>query len=326
MIVAPNWLGDAVMALPAIADVRNGRPGAPLAVAARASVAPLFALVRDAGTIDEVVTLPRRGPLPLAGFDTAILLPNSFHSAISVARAGVRERWGYRADWRRLLLTRAIERPASGLHQIDYYQQLVGALGFPGGASTPHLAIAHAVRDAGAASLRQAGWDGRAPLVAIAPGAAYGSAKRWPPSAFADLAAGLSEDGVATVMVGAVADRATAVDVTRELGNRARLIDLVGQTDVPSLAGVLVNCRALAANDSGALHLAAALGVNVTAVFGPTNDRLTAPRASTPESRVITLSHATWCRPCGLRECPLDHACMLGVPAADALAATRKML
>ncbi len=326
MIVAPNWLGDAVMALPAIADVRSSRAGAPLAVAARASVAPLFALAKDAGTIDEVVTLPRSGPSPLAGFDTAILLPNSFSSAMSVARAGVRERWGYRADWRRLLLTRAIERPASGLHQIDYYQRLVGALGFPGGASTPHLAIAQAVRDSSAALLRQAGWDGRAPLVAIAPGAAYGSAKRWPPSAFADLVAGLSEDGVATVMVGAAADRATAADVTRELGDRARLIDLVGQTDVPSLAGVLVNCRALAANDSGALHLAAALGVNVTAVFGPTDDRTTAPRATSLEQRAAILTHATWCRPCGLRACPLDHACMLGVPAADALAATRKML
>ena len=98
MIVAPNWLGDAVMALPAIADVRNARPGASLAVAARAAVAPLFSLLRDAGTIDEVVTLPRRGPSPLSGYDTAILLPNSFHSAMSVTRAGVRERWGYAAD------------------------------------------------------------------------------------------------------------------------------------------------------------------------------------------------------------------------------------
>jgi heptosyltransferase-2 len=175
--------------------------------------------------------------------------------------------------------------------------------------------------------------------VAIAPGAAYGSAKRWPPSAFADLAAGLSEDGVATVMVGAAADRATAADVTRELSGRARLIDLVGQTDVPSLAGVLVNCRALAANDSGALHLAAALGVSVTAVFGPTDERVTAPvagrqwpvrgRSPITDHRpptVAVLRHQVWCRPCGLRECPLDHACMLGIPAADVLSATRTML
>jgi heptosyltransferase-2 len=316
IIIAPNWLGDAVMALPAIADVRTGTPGVVLAVAARASVAPLFALVPD---VDEVITGP------FAGYDTAILLPNSFHSAMSVARAGVRERWGYRTDWRGMLLTRAIDRP-SGVHQIDSYQRLVAALGFANGTATPRLEISADVREAGRALLGRAGWDGRTPLVAIAPGAAYGSAKRWPPSAFADLAAGLAEDGVTTVMVGAAADRATAAEVTRELRGRATLIDVVGQTDIPALAGVLANCRALTANDSGALHLAAALGINVTAVFGPTDERSSAPRAASPERRVMTLSHDTWCRPCGLRECPLDHACMLGIPAADVLAAARKAL
>jgi heptosyltransferase-2 len=126
--------------------------------------------------------------------------------------------------------------------------------------------------------------------------------------------------------VGALADRATAAEVTQELRGRATVVDVVGQTDIPALAGVLASCRALAANDSGALHLAAALGVNVTAVFGPTDDRSSAPRAASPERRVTMLSHHTWCRPCGLRECPLDHACMLGIPAADVLAATRKVL
>ena len=324
IIIAPNWLGDAVMALPAIADVRTGTRGVRLAVAARASVAPLFSLTGD---VDEVLTLPARGPMPLAGYDTML-----------VARAGVGERWGYRTDWRGMLLTRAIDRP-SGVHQIDSYQRLVAALGFANGTSAPRLEISTDVREAGGALLRRAGWDGRTPLVAIAPGAAYGSAKRWPPSAFADLAAGLAEDGVTTVMVGAAADRATAAEVTRALGGRATMVDVVGQTDIPALAGVLTNCRALTANDSGALHLAAALGLNVTAVFGPTDERLTAPvaggqwavdgRSPITDHRSPTvniLTHAIWCRPCGLRECPLDHACMVGIPAADVLAATRKVL
>jgi len=321
VIVAPNWLGDAVMALPAIADVRSARPDAPLAVAARASVAPLFSLVPGL----ELVTSPS-GPSGLSGFDTAILLPNSFHSAMSVARAGVRERWGYRTDWRGILLTRAIDRPPAGVHQIDYYQRLTASLGFATGATAPRLEISSELRRAGAALLTRAGWDGRAPLVAIAPGAAFGSAKRWPPSAFADLAAGLKEDGVVTVMIGAAADRATAAEVTRELRGRATLINVVGQTDIPALAGILANCRALMANDSGALHLGAAVGISVTAAFGPTDDRLSGPRAPSPEPRVTVLKHDTWCRPCGLRGCPLDHACMRGIPAADALAATRKML
>ena len=329
MIVAPNWLGDAVMALPAIADVRNGTRGARLAVAARASIAPLFSLVRD---VDEVITpfdKLRASPSPLAGYDTAILLPNSFHSAMLVARAGVGERWGYRTDWRGMLLTRAIDRAPSGVHQIDSYQRLVAALGFANGPSTPRLEIPPDVREAGSALLRGAGWDGRTPLVAIAPGAAYGSAKRWPPSAFADLAAGLAQDGVTTVIVGASADRATAAEVTRELRGRATVVDVVGQTDIPALAGVLVNCRALTANDSGALHLGAAAGLNVIAAFGPTDDTLTAPRSHpSPVSshQSVVLTHETWCRPCGLRECPLDHACMIGIPAADVLAATRKVL
>ena len=322
VIVAPNWLGDAVMALPAIADVRSARPGAPLAVAARASIAPLFSLVPGI----DIVTIPRRGPAPLAAYDAAILLPNSFHSAMSVTRAGVRERWGYRTDWRGMLLTRAIDRAPDGVHQIDYYQRLVAALGFANGPSAPHLEIPREVRDAGSALLTRAGWNRRTPLVAIAPGAAYGSAKRWPPPAFADLAAGLAEDGVATVMVGAPADRATAAEVARGLRGRATLIDVVGQTDIPTLAGVLANCRALMANDSGALHLGAALGVHVTAAFGPTDERLSAPRAASPGFRVAIVTHRTWCRPCGLRECPLDHGCMAGIPAADVLTATRTLL
>src|SRR5215467_13538905 len=124
------------MAQPAIADVRSGRPDALLVVAARASVAPLFSLSRD---IDEVVVLPRRGPYPLGGSDVAVLLPNSFHSALMTARAGVRERWGYRTDWRALLLTRAVGRAPEGTHQIDSYRHLVHALGFANGVSAPVL-------------------------------------------------------------------------------------------------------------------------------------------------------------------------------------------
>ena len=322
MIVAPNWLGDAVMSLPAIADVRRGRPETTIAVAARASVAPLFSLVRD---VDDVVVVPRSGGAPLQQFDTAILLPNSFHSALLVARAGVPERWGYRTDWRGFLLTRAIRRISSPLHQIDYYQQLTTSLGFSRGGSAPRIEIADDLRGAGRKTLVAAGWDGRSPLAAIAPGAAYGSAKRWPADAFAALVVGLAEDGVAVAMVGAKADRASTDDVVRHVAGRAPLIDLVDRTDIPTLAGVLVHCRSLVANDSGALHLAGALGVNVIAVFGPTDDRLTAPRPASSETRAAVLTNDTWCRPCGLRECPLDHACMRGVMADDVLAAARQM-
>ena len=321
MVVAPNWLGDAVMALPSIADVRRSRPDATIAVAARPSIAPLFSLVRD---VNDVLVMPRRGVAPLQATDTAILLPNSFHAAMQVARAGVHERWGYRGDWRRVLLTRAIQRPSSRLHQIDYYQHLTGALGFAPGFSTPQIEVTEDARAGGRRALQNGGWTGQSAVVAIAPGAAYGSAKRWSTTAFSDLIAGLDEDGTSSVMVGAAADRPVANEILSAVRSRAGLIDLVGRTDIRELAGVLVHCRALVANDSGALHLATSLGVNTVAVFGPTDDRLTAPRSRSPQTVVLT--HDTWCRPCGLRECPLDHACMRGVRAVDVLAAARQVL
>jgi heptosyltransferase-2 len=344
-VVAPNWLGDAVMALPAIADVRTGRPGASIAVAARAPVAPLFTLVRDAGSVDEVVVLPDRGPYPLAESDVVLLLPNSFRSALMTARAGARERWGYRTDWRALLLTRAVSRAPAGTHQVDSYRHLVQALGFANGPAAPSLDLIAEHRQAGADALRRAGWDGRTPLVALAPGAAFGSSKRWAPSSFADLAAGLAEDGVGVVTIGAAADRGPASEVVRALAGRAPILDLVAKTNIPTLAGVLVNCRALVANDSGALHLAAALGVSVTGVFGPTDERTNAPRPREPrvpsteyqapstehpvpstDSVVAVLTHPVWCRPCWLSECPLDHRCLRGIGVTDVLASTRRML
>ncbi len=310
------------MALPSVADVRRAHPAATIAIAARPSIGSLFSLVRD---VDEVIVVPRRGAAALLGSDIAILLPNSFHAAMQVARAGVRERWGYRGDWRGLLLTRAVERPFTPLHQIDYYQHLTASLGFVSGPATPQLAVSEEIRAGGRESLRAGGWNSTATLVAIAPGAAFGPAKRWPVEAFADLVEGFAEDGLTTVMVGAAADRPLADVIMNAIRHRASVVDLVDRTDIAQLAGVLVHCRALVANDSGALHLAAALGVNVVGLFGPTDDRLTAPRRARPEQNIAILTTQTWCRPCGLRECPLDHACMRGVRAADVRAATRRL-
>jgi heptosyltransferase-2 len=312
VILAPSWLGDAVMALPAIADVRRARPDATIAVAARPSIAPLFTLV---DRIDASVPLERADHAALAGFDVALLLPNAFRAALAAWRAGVPERWGYRADGRRLLLTRSVDRPRPPIHQIDFYQRLVAALGFSNGPSEPRVAVGDAVREQGARLLAAEGWNRRSALVALAPGAAYGGAKRWPPEYFSELAADLARDGVQTVTIGSVADAPT----TR--GVRAS-VDLVGRTDLPTLAGVLTHCRTLVTNDSGAMHLAAAAGVPVTAVFGPTRDRETGPRGE----RHSVLTHAVWCRPCMLRDCPLDHRCMRGVEPAAVAAAARRTL
>jgi heptosyltransferase-2 len=343
VIVAPNWLGDAVMALPAIADVRRDAARTEITVAARPSIAPLFTMVAD---VDRVLQLDSRLPLRmLAGelarqeFDTALLLPNSMHAALLVTLARIPQRWGYRADGRGPLLTRAIHRPAA-LHQADYYQQLVHALGFANGPMEPRITVPPAARAAAAKALGDSGWDGRVKLVALAPGAAYGGAKRWPPESFAALAAALAADGVQSVMIGSAADAATAAEAARAFAASAArlrsedasaavhanealpLLSLVGRTDLPTLAGVLAGCRALVTNDSGAMHLAAAAGTSVTAVFGPTDERATRPLGDAHR----ILAAPVWCRPCMLRECPLDHACMHGVDAAAVAAAASRSI
>ena len=314
VLFAPNWLGDAVMALPAIADVRRAFPDASLTIAARPSIAPLFTMVPG---IDGMLTLDKHtGPM---SFETALLLPNSFHAALRVWRAGVPERWGYRTDWRGPLLTRAIAQPSRG-HQVEYYQHLVRAVGCPSVSGTPQVILSDELRATAIRELHSAGWDGRRPLVALAPGAAYGGAKRWPPAYFAELARTLAVDGMQSILVGGRGDFAVAREIEAALGTDV-VLNLMG-TDLPTLAALLGTCRALVSNDSGAMHLGAALGVRVTAVFGPTDERVTRPAGSGH----AVLTHSVWCRPCGMRECPIDHRCMRGVGVDRVVGAVRQML
>lgn len=315
VILAPNWLGDAVMAQPAIAGVRRALPGARVTIASRPAIAPLFGMMPE---VDETIAVDAIGR---GAFDAALLLPNSFHSALVAYRAAVPERWGYRTDWRRSLLTKAVP-PPSGLHQVECYRRLVSALGYPDSPIEPRLVVSDRLREAGLRELGDAGWDGRTPLVALAPGAAYGGAKRWPASAFAELAGALAGDGARAVLVGSAADTRIGQELLRALGRHDVALNLIGRNDVQGLAGVLVHCRALVSNDSGAMHLGAAVGLAVTVPFGPTDERMTRPLGD--RHRVLT--SPVWCRPCMLRECPLDHQCMRGISAAAVAEAARRSL
>jgi heptosyltransferase II len=334
-VLAPNWLGDAVMALPAIEAVRRHRPDAVLVAAARASIAPLFRMVPG---VDETVVLEAgRGWLGAAGWaretkaleaskaDLAILLPNSFRSAWTARRAGIAERWGFAADLRGRLLTRRVSRPRGPLHQSEYYNALVAGLGMGVAGGTARIDVpAEQVRRA-ADLLASRGAAEGAVVVGMAPGAAYGRAKQWPPERFAQVSRLLAErHGAMTVLVGTRADRQAGIEIERA-GAGPALVNLIGQTDLPLLAGVMARCRSFVSNDSGAMHLAAAAGVRVTAVFGSTNERGTAPLpcASPPAPPHEILTCRVWCRPCMLRECPIDHRCMTGIDAeqvADAVA------
>lgn len=341
VIFSPNWLGDAVMALPAIADVRRAHPHASLAVAARAAVGPVFEATTG---VNEVIPLAGRGgrssvlswlpnsrALAAERFDLAILLPNSVAVAWLAKRAGIPERWGYRADWRGSLLTRQVDRPAKALHQVAYYQELVRALGIPNGP------IASTLRARDEDVLRARDLLARStiapqhPVVAVAPGAAYGHAKRWLPERFADVINRLvGQTPAAVVLVGSRGDADSGAAVLAALAPRregGRTVDLIGQTDLPLLMGVLSRCRLLISNDSGAMHLAAALGVPVTAVFGSTDEHATGPVAWNGQMMDhAVLTHDVWCRPCLFRECPIDHRCMTGIRSDAVFQAAQRLL
>lgn len=333
VVFAPNWLGDAVMGLPALQTVRAAWPDAALAVAARPSVVAAYAM---APGVQQVVPLESRAGLSAVKawrrdaarlererFDLAVLLPNSFLSAWIAAHARIPDRWGFATDLRSRWLTRAVRRPAAGLHQADYYLALVSAAGLT---SAPR--VARLVPPPGALEAARALVPAR-PFVVLAPGAAYGRAKQWPPSRYAELADRLRRTrGLASVVIGAGADRQASQELRDALAatpgageTAATLVDLVGRTDLPTLAAVLSLAHAVVANDSGAMHLAGAVGAPVVAVFGPTNEHQTAPLVSSPDARPARLAiHPVWCRPCMLRECPIGHMCMRGVGAADVAA------
>ena len=328
VIRAPNWLGDAVLALPAMTAIRRRFPGAHLTVAAAPSVAALFRedtdVVPDA--VMELSGSSRAVVAALAGgrFDLGVLFPNSFRSAWQLWRAGIPGRWGFATSGRGPLLTTRSPRARGVMHQSDYYRALVTGLAVPPVADNPRLAPSAASRARAAALLEDSHVAPAARLVCLAPGAAYGSAKQWPTDRMAALAARLIREHDATcVIVGAGHDREAARAIESWLRSNApdvlaRAIDLVGRTTLGALVGLAAQSAVFVSNDSGAMHVAAALGRPVVAIFGPTDERATAPLG--PHTLV---RHDVWCRPCLLRACPIDHRCLrgIGAPAVAAAAA-----
>jgi heptosyltransferase-2 len=323
LVRMPNWLGDIVMALPALGAVRASFERAVLAVGVPEPFAPLM---RAVSGVNETLPLATTAgwrrvradarAMAEGRFDVVVLFTNSFGSAVAAWRAGIPERWGYRRDFRRWMLTRPVARRAPGTgesrHQSRDYTRLAESLGMPVPPVPPRVEVSDAWRDRAARLLADHGIAGDRAIVGLAPGAAYGGAKRWPPARVGALVRLMADRaGAACVLVGAAADRDTGHEIESAIRAGAagrggpRLVNLIGRTDLPALAGVMACCRAFVSNDSGAMHLAAAIGVPVTAVFGPTREWATAPLG--PHTIV---THDVFCRPCMLRECPIDHRCM----------------
>lgn len=303
LVRAPNWVGDVVLSLPALRDLRRAFPGARLEVLARPWVGELYSAVPEVDA-----TLESRGVAADAAalrgrFDVSVLLPNSFASALALWRASIPERWGYATDARGLLLTRRCRVPASvrGQSQVYYYRAMLEGLGLDvSAAPDASLACPESWAAAGAALLEDPG-----PWIGVNAGAFYGTAKRWPPERFAAAAALVARrTGARVAIVGSAAERPLGEAVAAQIGACARV--LCGETTLASLVGVLKQLRLLLTNDSGPMHLAAALGTPLVAVFGSTDWTETAPVSD----RARVVREETECAPCGLRECPIDHRCM----------------
>lgn len=321
----PNWLGDAVMALPALAALRRHFAASHVTVAAVPAVATVFREVSDVAP-DAVVDLPTATADAVARlgegrFDLGILLPNSWRSAWQFRRAGIPERWGYGGTGRGLLLSRAAVRPRGRLHQADYYRHLVRQLGVPcPDDEPPRLAAEEASREEAARLLGAGAAPG--PLAAFAPGAAYGQAKQWPPDRVAEVAARLARaHGATCLLLGAGHDRDAGRAIESWLRANApetmgRVRNLIGRTSLSALVGLVARADVLVSNDSGTMHLAAALGRPVVAVFGPTDERATRPIGDH-----VVLTASVFCRPCMLRDCPIDHRCMKRITVDQVYAA-----
>jgi lipopolysaccharide heptosyltransferase II len=327
LIRATNWVGDAIMALPAIRTIRAKFPDVQISIIARPYIADLY---QDQNLCDELISYDPKGEhrgwrarerfakqLRAKKFDLAILLQNAFDAAWLAWRAGIPERIGYARDARSFLLTKAVPVPKPGeipAHEKFYYLELLRRAGVSD--SSPDVAhirldVLEAAKLQARATLVKEGARPEAFTLAIAAGASYGSAKCWHPERFAAIANRVQSEVDADVILFGTTGEASVSNAIAAAMNRPP-IDMTGKTSMDDLPALLSQCHLFLGNDSGAMHVAAAVGLPVVAVFGPTDPKGTAP--VTPRHSVV--QQKPYCSPCFLRRCPTDHRCMNDVTPA----------
>ena len=319
LIRATNWIGDAVMSLPALRAVRARFPEAQISVLAKPWVAALYEGER---AITRVIPFETRWQaireLRAGDFDLGILLPNSFDSAAVLRLGGVRRIVGYARDGRGLLLTNAIALPRPNelpRHERFYYLELLRRAEL--------IELLPEVPDIRFDDIDEKRRRGRAafaaagiclPVVGVSPGAAYGGAKRWLPERFAEAAVRLAADiGGSVAVFGSAAEKALCASVAGKAGARS----FAGETSLRTFIDMAAACSIFLTNDSGAMHIAAAAGVPSVTVFGPTDENATGPLGEA----AVRLRHPVECAPCLRRECPIDHRCMTRVTVEDVVLA-----
>jgi heptosyltransferase-2 len=324
LIRATNWVGDAIMALPALRAIKQQFPEDSIGIVARPYVAEIY---RDQHICDDLIaydpTRQHKGwqgrerlalELRTRRFDVALLFQNAFEAAWLAWRAGIPERIGYARDGRSILLTKAISVPEPDeipAHEKYYYLELLRRAHwlkqFPD-TDQILLEVPEARRRHAAETLLEAGARPHAFRVAIGAGASYGSAKCWPPDRFAETINRFQAEHDADIVLFGTPGE---VSVSNAIiaGVKHKPVDLTGRTAIGDLPSLLSQCHLFLGNDSGAMHVAAAVGLPVVAVFGPTDPTGTSPVTT----RYSIVQQKSYCSPCFLKRCPTDHRCMTRV-------------
>jgi len=337
LIRATNWVGDAILALPALRAVRMRFPDAQIAIVARPYVADIY---RDQEICNQLMPYDPEGlhagffgrerlaaGLRAQKFDVALLLQNAFGAAWLAWRANIPERVGYARDGRSFLLTKAVPVPRHGeipAHEKYYYLELLRRAGWLDSLLDETFIGLHVPEEKRRSAdefLCNSGMREGALRIAIGAGASYGSAKCWPPSRFAEVANRLqAAAGADVILFGTASEANVSAAISAEM--RQPPIDLTGKTAIADLPALLSQCHLFIGNDSGAMHVAAAVGLPVIAVFGPTDPFGTSPVTQ----RCSILQQKPYCSPCFLRRCPTDHRCMTAITADMVEAAARPWL
>jgi heptosyltransferase-2 len=327
LVRSTNWIGDAVMTTPALEAIRTTFPRAEIVVVANPMVAQLFT---PHPWCDRVIVYDRKsehkglaglwrfaGHLKEQHFDLAILLQKAFEAALLIFLAGVPERIGFSTDGRGFLLTRRTPLTAElrRQHHSRHYLQMLQQFGITGGSGDLLLEVSHVEQKWAKERL------GSGSFFAINPGAAYGSAKRWIPERFAEVGDSLARQyGVKIVLTGGPGEMEIGRDIESFMLEKP--LNLIGRTSVRQMMAVINRCRLMVTNDSGPMHVAAALGVPIVAIFGPTDHTTTYPWAK--QYRIVRKDLE--CAPCLKRQCPTDHRCMKEITTEDVLRAARQLL
>jgi heptosyltransferase II len=328
LVRGTNWVGDAVMTIPALRELRRIFPDAGITLHTRAWAEGIF---RDADFIDEILTfdktkskikdtLVNAGELKKHGFDLAVLFPNSFETALVAKLARIPRRFGYAKESRSFLLTDAVPIPVwkNERHEVFYYLNLVAEIEkqyfardtVPDREPRVDLAVSVERRGAARAILEANGVDLSRKTVALGVGSTNSRAKRWPADSYAKLNDLLqTELNTNVVLVGAKDEADVAAEVFAK--SKKKPIILTGKTNLAEAVAVLSEIDLLVSNDMGLAHIAPAVGTPTIVIFGPTNEKTTRPRGAEIIRREVE------CAPCMLRDCPIDHRCMTRISAED---------